>query len=86
MTIDQRIARLERENRRLKIGGLVLLLGFASVFLAGFAPRPPANEFRARRFVVVDHEGRIVAELRSAPRGPSLRFYNAEGNVVHQVP
>ena len=49
MTIEQRLNRLERQNRRLKFGGMVLLLGFGAVFLMGhssgllfFSPSTPS--------------------------------------------
>src|SRR4051812_31626071 len=60
MNIEDRLARLERENRRLKLGAVLGLLVVASVFLMGQV-RP--SQLEAESFVVKDNRGRIVAQL-----------------------
>jgi len=47
MTVEQRLDRLERQNRRLKFGGMVLLLGFGAVSLMGQAKGVP-EEIQAK--------------------------------------
>jgi hypothetical protein len=63
MSIEDRLARLERENRSLKVAGLLVLLVAASVFLMGQA-QPTTVE--AENFVVKDNRGRIVAQLSAS--------------------
>jgi hypothetical protein len=68
----ERLARLERENRRIK-----LLAGIAVLVLAGFAligPSPESNENRAERFLLTDAAGKTRASLGVTAEGPELLF------------
>jgi hypothetical protein len=56
----QRVGKLERQNRRFKVGALVALLAGASMFL--IAARP-ANVVTAERFVLQDASGKMLATL-----------------------
>ena len=59
--LADRLGRLERENRRLKLAGLLVLTMLASVFLMGQAR--PATRVEAREFVVVDKAGKQIGRL-----------------------
>lgn len=59
--LAHRLGRLERENRRLKLAGLLVLTLFASVFLMGQA-RPPTT-IEAQEFVIVDTSGKSLGRL-----------------------
>ena len=61
MSIEDRIARLERENRRLKVGALLGLLVIVAVFIMGQA-RPP-RVLEAEAFVLRDSTGVRLAQL-----------------------
>src|SRR5688572_21529933 len=67
MSIEVRLARLERENRRLKVIGLLVIAIAASVFLMGQV-RPP-SEVVAQRFTLVNGDGARVGELRANDDG-----------------
>ena len=54
-SLSHRLGRLEQENRRLKLAGLLGLTLLASVFLMGQA-RAPAT-IQAQEFVIVDRAG-----------------------------
>lgn len=58
MTVEDRLARLERENRRLKLAAVALIV----VFAAGAAEEKIPNEISARKFTVVtpDNDVRIT--------------------------
>jgi hypothetical protein len=75
MSIEDRLARLERENRRLKVAGLLVLLATVSVFLMGQAR--PAQRIMAGSFAVTNTSGDVVAILGSdGERGmPYLNLY-----------
>lgn len=66
-TIDnvvQRMDRLERENRRMKLVGVLVLLGIAAVMVMGQAKAPRvARVIEAERFVLRDENGRERATL-----------------------
>jgi hypothetical protein len=74
MSIEDRLARLERENRRLKIAGLLVLAVVGSVFAMGQAR--PATEMTAQRFVLTDSSGQRAGEFMVGADGyPGLYLY-----------
>jgi hypothetical protein len=84
LTIDamaERLERLERENRRLKrIGGLVLLGAVASL-LSG-ADDGKTKPVEAERFVLKDRAGLKRAELSAEPNGSaSFNLFDRAGKV-----
>ena len=66
--VNERLDRLERQNRRLRSAGLaaVVLLG-AALVMGQDAAEKPANVIKARSFQVVDSKGKIHAELAYWP-------------------
>ena len=62
MTLEQRLNRLETQNRRLKFGGVVLLLGIGAVFLMGQAKGVP-GKLTATELTIVDENGKTRARL-----------------------
>jgi hypothetical protein len=63
-TLDDRVAKLERQNRRLGAAVLVVVVLLAVVLVRRGQPSPPAGEVvRAQQFVVVDALGRTRAML-----------------------
>jgi hypothetical protein len=89
MDLEQRVVRLEQENRRLKIAGLLTLCVVAAVFVMGQAP-PPRN-IQAESLSIVDRSGRGVMVLTSAyapgsDRGsPTLTMYGSSSEVQLNV-
>jgi len=84
MSVEERLVRLERENRRLKLIGLLVLAIIGSVFVMGQV-RPPAV-VEAQRFTVRDSRGIEVASLSALsangePAGAWLAFidYKPDG-------
>jgi len=84
MSIEERLTCLERENRRLKIAGLLILLAAASVLIMGQAR--PGQRLTASSFAVTNPSGEIVAVLGSTEdRGlPYLDLY-APGQTVPSI-
>jgi hypothetical protein len=80
MSIEDRIARLERENRRLRVGALLGLLTVAAVLLLGQAR--PARVLEAEAFVLRDRAGVALAGLEVDDDGyPRLGLYDRNGKV-----
>lgn len=88
MTNEERIARLERNNRRLLAGlvGVTLLAGLAVVIQlgngSGTTPKPDGDavdEVRASRFTLVDENGKTRARLGVDEDGTGLRLYDENG-------
>ena len=77
MQIEERVGRLERENRRLKAGGGLVLLLLGSVFLLGQASPDVIDEIKARRISIYDENGKVRATLRSE----GLSFYDENGKL-----
>ena len=62
--IGQRLSHLERENRRFKYGGVLLLIVIAALIMMGQAkPSKVAKVIEAERFVLKDDEGKVRATL-----------------------
>lgn len=76
----ERLERLEQSNRRLKICGLVMLLGLAGVFAMGQA-RPPLQTVEAQEFVVKDASGVVRARLGASQGAASLSLSHEGGRV-----
>ena len=55
----QRLEKLERSNRRLKLSGLVVLFGLLAFGVMGQA-RPPLQTVEAQEFVVKDAGGNVL--------------------------
>src|SRR5579871_2721695 len=79
-----RVERLERQNRLLKRGGLMLLLTAASLIVMGQAR--PNTAVDAQRYTLRDAKGAKRAELlldSESPQSkpdPTLRFFDDKGN------
>jgi hypothetical protein len=87
MTTEQRLARLERENRWIRRIGAVCLALVAAVFLMGQdkAKELPDLEVRSlevRTLVVKDKDGKVRAALRARPDGaPTLSLSDKDGGT-----
>ena len=80
MRLEDRVKRLERENRRLKAAGLVSVLVVGLVFLMGQAAEVP-EEIKARKFSLVDASGVSRAVLGIGADGPELALFDQIGDV-----
>lgn len=68
-SVDQRLDRLEWENRRLKRVGVVLLVGLSALPLMGqISPSKGARVIQAEQFVALDKEGHARAKVVEAER------------------
>jgi len=65
MGLEERVKRLERENRRLKVGGAVTLLLLSFVFLLGQAAPEVPEVLKVKRLLLLDENGRIGADLNA---------------------
>lgn len=76
--IASRLERLEKENQRLKIAGLLVLLVGATVLVMGQAR--PRRTLEAERFLLKDAKGRVRAELSMEFEDrPTLTFSDGKG-------
>jgi hypothetical protein len=74
--------RIERENRRLKFGGLALMAGLAFLGLMG-AGRSETRTLEAESFIVKDSSGKVRAVLGTTDpyNAPGLVMYDQEGHA-----
>jgi hypothetical protein len=81
--IEERLEKLERQNRRMKLAGLGAMVIAGAFVLMGQAsgPRTPP-EVRAKSFVLVDANGETRARLymSASGKGPELDLLDAKGN------
>ncbi len=78
--IIDRLERLERQNRRMKLTGLATLVVVGAFLLMGQASLSGTlSEVRARRFVLQDSRGRERAALDINSGAPGLVLLDANG-------
>ena len=68
MTMEERLMRLEKQNRWMKAGAAVLVVGAAVILLAGAQPHVSSDlhdEIRAKRIVIVNNLYKTVATLEA---------------------
>jgi len=80
----QRLAALERQNRRLKLGFAAAIVIFSvAVAVAGVTAQGPATTVAADRLAMVDAQGRTRAAIENSPATPQgnplLTFFDRFG-------
>ena len=82
--LEERIGRLERENKRLKRWGVVGMLAVVGLALLGqAAPKGGVQDVvRTRLLEVVDDGGNARAGIRVGSHGPQLAFVDASGKQL----
>ena len=76
----QRVARLERQNRQLKVVGLGIALGMAASLLTGAVKAPRTVE--AERIVILDSHGRARITLGTPAFAGSATYANADDPII----
>jgi hypothetical protein len=91
MTVEQRLTRLERQNRTLKLGLAGLIVAAGTALLMGQAAPPPATHpavpdvVRARRFEVVNEAGVPVVTLMGWEHGGWIETRDNRGRRLFDV-
>lgn len=81
--IEDRLARLETENRRLKRAGLGALIGLGSLTLMSFAAPTLCEIVWAERFVLRDGSNKTRVTMNAyGTDTPGLTFHDARGKAV----
>jgi len=78
-----RLTRLERENRRLKRAGAILLLVGAAGLALGFRAedKPKPKDLEASRIILKDVDGNVRGFLAASKDGVGLAFTEEDGDV-----
>ena len=81
--IEDRLARLEQENRRLKRFGLGALVGLGSLSLMSFAAPALCEIVWAERFVLRDGSNRTRVTMNAyGTDTPGMTFHDARGKAI----
>ena len=94
--VEERLARLEKQQRRWRAAALTLAVAVGVLLTAAFAgqnefdrgfilPHPPEG-VRARSFVLTDQSGKVQGEWTTEGGQPVLRFYGPNGKVLWLAP
>lgn len=78
MKDQARLAGLEKEVRRYRNATVLLLLAVAAL-LAGGAGESIPDVVRARRFEMVDRDGRLLVAMRPTSSGGAIGVFNLSG-------
>ena len=81
MTIEQRLAKLERQNRWMKRAGGMALAAVACVVLMGQGKAKVVPDLVAKSLTIKDKDGKTRVKLETDPKigAPSLRLYDGAG-------
>lgn len=77
----RRLDQLDRQVRRWKVLGSSAAIGLGLVFLLGAYPSKDVEEFRARRFVIVNPSGNPVGEFSAREGVPALKLLDPSGSA-----
>ncbi|HEV2206341.1 MAG TPA: hypothetical protein VGR36_07365 [Candidatus Acidoferrales bacterium] len=82
-----RIAKLERQNRLLKWGGLLAIVVLALLLGAGLRAQEAQSPYRgntisAERFLLKSGNGKILGEWSATPGGGAIALYSPDGKVI----
>src|ERR1700693_23790 len=77
--LKEKLDRLERSNRRIKIGFVLVFVCFAAFISIG-AQQTSNKTVEAREFIMKDASGQMRAKLSSDKSGPRLTLYRASGD------
>ena len=81
--LEMRVQTLEKQARRYRMTTALLgLVCVGFIGLAANAPKPVTDEIRAKKFVVVDDQGKEVLHLSSGPLGGIMNIHNRTGFPV----
>ena len=80
MNLEERVNRLERQNRRLKMAGLIALLALLSVVLMGQAETVP-DVIKAKNFVLLDDKGTVRGGMGVTSHGSLIQLYDPKGTA-----
>jgi hypothetical protein len=82
MTLDQRLEKVERENRWMRRIGMVAAAVAAAVFLIGQAKEKEPQDLEVRSLKVKDRDGKARVTLGTDADGvPHLRFADEHGKL-----
>ena len=79
-SISNRLETLERENRRLKVVGSVVLLGAAGALCMGLTAAP-SKKLETEAIVIKDARGKTQAILSAGDEGPALTLMDKNGKL-----
>ena len=77
-TVTQRLDRLERGNRGIKLAGTLALLALSTLLWIAQAPSK-SGVVEAERFILRSADGKARAELGMVKGGPTLSLFNDTG-------
>lgn len=76
----QRVSRLERQNKLMKLAGVAAILGIAVILFSGATISKSPKVIQARALEVVDENGKPCATLGFMDGNPALFFWDKNGH------
>jgi hypothetical protein len=77
--VVERLERLERENRRLKVLGLILVAAVSLAVLTGVTTKEPV--IGAEAFTLVGNQGQLRGVFALVNQEPTLALFDSTGKV-----
>lgn len=83
--IEIRLQKLEATNRRYKAVLIVIIALFGTIFMAFRSPETVPDVIQARRFEVVDYDGRVLVTLSQDDGKGLIKTYNKQGKKLVNI-
>jgi hypothetical protein len=84
-TIEMRLQKLEATNRRYKTVLIVIIAFFGTIIMAFRSPKIVPDVIQARRFEVVDYDGRVLVTLSQDDGKGLIKTYNSAGKKLVNI-
>jgi hypothetical protein len=80
--IINRLHKLEKQNRYMKLGGLAIVLLLVTTLLTGANKKPDiAEEVRAKKIVLVDEQGKEVMVMGKINNASTIAMFDSKGKI-----
>jgi hypothetical protein len=83
--IEIRLQKLEATNRRYRNTIILLIASFATIFMAFKSPKTVPEVIQAKRFEVVDYNGKVLAMISQDDGKGIIKTYNKEGKKLVNI-
>ncbi|MGH2553209.1 MAG: hypothetical protein ACRDEB_05795 [Chitinophagaceae bacterium] len=84
-TIEIRLQKLEATNRRYKMGLLLMIASFATIFMAFRNPKSVPDVIQAKKFEVVDSYGNVLVNISQDDDNGIIKTYNKAGRKLVNI-
>ena len=84
-SMTRRLENVERQNRKLKLVGILALVVFGATLFMGLRFQRPVSNLKATSFSLVDNKGKVLAALAPYKTDGLFGFLDGKGKPIIQI-